>query len=160
MRCWNQKMFNTPLNFSWAVEVGSATHYKCLHTNALFYWWLLVLALAASQSPLCPPIVVVVALHSKGWQVVQAFYYVNIGRFLLLPLDRSTNENSLTTITSTLSQKQRKFPRNTSECIWEQVPGPVNFRRRFNPSPFGNFPKQLTVLPSEISEKFREEKKI
>ncbi len=33
-------------------------------------------------------------------------------------------------IISTLSQKQRIFPRNTSECIWEQVPWPVNFSLR------------------------------
>jgi hypothetical protein len=59
---------------------------------------------------------------------------------------------------ATLSQKQRIFPRNTSECIWEQVPWPVNFQRRFNPSPFGNFLKLLTILHSEISEKSREEK--
>jgi hypothetical protein len=58
----------------------------------------------------------------------------------------------------TLSQKQRIFPRNTLECIWEQVPWPVNFQSRFNPSPFGNFPKHLTLFPSEISEKSREEK--
>ncbi len=38
-------------------------------------------------------------------------------------------------------------------CIWEHVPWPVNFWRRFNPSPFGNFQKHLTLLPSEISEK-------
>jgi hypothetical protein len=61
---------------------------------------------------------------------------------------------------STLSQKQRIFPRNALECIWEQVPWPVNFRRRVNPPPFGNFRKHLTHLPSEISDKSREEMKI
>jgi hypothetical protein len=55
------------------------------------------------------------------------------------------------------SQKQRIFLRNALECIWEQVPWPVNFRRRFNPPLFGNFQKHLTLLPSEISEKSREE---
>ncbi len=59
-----------------------------------------------------------------------------------------------------LSQKQRIFPRNTSECIWEQVPWPVNFRRWFNPSPFGNFLKHFTLLLSKISEKSREEKNL
>jgi hypothetical protein len=44
-----------------------------------------------------------------------------------------------------------------SVCIWEQVPWPVNFRRRFIPPLFGNFLKHLTLLPSEISEKSREE---
>jgi hypothetical protein len=39
----------------------------------------------------------------------------------------------------TLYQKQRIFPRNALECIWEQVPWPINFRRRFDPPPFGNF---------------------
>jgi hypothetical protein len=58
-----------------------------------------------------------------------------------------------------LSQKQRIFPRNTLECIWEQVPWLVNFRRRFNRFPFGNFLKHLSLLLSEISEKSREEKK-
>ncbi len=61
---------------------------------------------------------------------------------------------------NTMSQKQRIFPRNISECIWEQVHWPVNFRRRFNPSPFGNFRKYLTLLPSEISEKSRGKTKI
>jgi hypothetical protein len=59
---------------------------------------------------------------------------------------------------NTMSQKQRIFPRNISECIWEQVPWPVNFRRGFNPSPFGNFLKHLTLLPLEISEKSKEKK--
>jgi hypothetical protein len=59
-----------------------------------------------------------------------------------------------------LSQKQRIFPRNTSECIWEQVPWLVNFLRQFNPSHFGDFRKDLTLLPSEISEKPRENTKI
>jgi hypothetical protein len=48
---------------------------------------------------------------------------------------------------STLSQKQRMFLRNASECIWEQVPWPVNFRRRFNPPPSGNFRKHLNHPP-------------
>ncbi len=61
---------------------------------------------------------------------------------------------------NTLSQKQRIFPRNTSECIWEQVPWPVNFQGWFNPSPFENFQKHLTLFPSEISEKFRDKMKI
>ncbi len=61
---------------------------------------------------------------------------------------------------STLSRKQRIFLRNASECIREQVSWPVNFRRRFNPPPSGNFRKHLTNLHSEISKKSREEIKI
>jgi hypothetical protein len=52
----------------------------------------------------------------------------------------------------------REIPR--SVYIWEQVPWPVYFRRRFNPSLFRNFPKHITLLPSEISKKSREEKKV
>ncbi len=39
------------------------------------------------------------------------------------------------------------------ECIWEQFPWPVNSRRQFKPSPFGNFLKHLTLLPSRNPEK-------
>jgi hypothetical protein len=50
-------------------------------------------------------------------------------------------------VSATLSQKKRIFPRNALECIWEQVLWPVNFRRGFNPPPFGNFQMHLTLSP-------------
>jgi hypothetical protein len=51
----------------------------------------------------------------------------------------------------TLSQKQRIFPINASGCIiWEKVTWSVNFRRGFNPPPFGNFRKHLTLLPRKF----------
>jgi hypothetical protein len=42
----------------------------------------------------------------------------------------------------------------------EASPLASKFLRRFNPSPLGNFRKHLTLLPSEISEKSRDKKKI
>jgi hypothetical protein len=69
-------------------------------------WWLvltLVTSLLTFATPhcLCAPSISTVAglaLHGKGWLVVQLFYYVIIGEFLLLPLGCSKCKTSHTPI--------------------------------------------------------------
>ncbi len=57
--------------------------------------------------------------------------------------------------------KSNAYFQGISRSVYgSKSPWPVNFRRRFNPPPFGNFRKHLTHHPSEISEKYTEETKI
>jgi hypothetical protein len=97
-------------------------------SNPLFYW--VAATVETSHTPIDTirtpiasvrtPIVMGVALYRKGWLVVQLFYYVKFGGFLLLPLGWGKFNTSHTPITP------RATPSATGNQIELQIQPIIN----------------------------------